>query len=80
MEISILAFGIARDIVGESEFAFPVREDQTVTQLKEALIAAYPDFATLASFAIAVNGSYVADDHLLNRNDEVVIIPPVSGG
>lgn len=28
----------------------------------------------------AVNGSYVADDHQLRGGEEVVFIPPVSGG
>lgn len=80
MNISILAFGIARDIVGQSEFDFEVEGSKTVGALKEDLVARYPDFAKLASLAIAVNGTYVPDDHVLGSRDEVVIIPPVSGG
>ncbi len=80
MNISILAFGIARDIVGASEFDFAVEESQTVGELKQELVRHYPDFAKLASFAIAVNGNYVSDEHPLQGDDEVVIIPPVSGG
>lgn len=80
MNISILAFGIARDIVGQSEFDFELVEGGTVGALKEDLVDRYPDFAKLVSFAIAVNGTYVTDEHVLGLKDEVVIIPPVSGG
>jgi len=80
MNISILAFGIARDIVGQSEFDLLLGGIRTVGELKQELVVRYPDFAKLASLAIAVNGEYVSDEHLLKVSDEVVIIPPVSGG
>ena len=34
----------------------------------------------MASYAIAVNESYAVNDLVLNENDIVAIIPPVSGG
>ena len=40
----------------------------------------YPDFTKLRSFSIAVNEEYQNDDFVLNSNDEIVILPPVSGG
>lgn len=80
MNISILAFGIARDIVGQSEFDLLLGDIRTVGELKRELVVRYPDFAKLVSLAIAVNGQYVSDEYLLEARDEVVIIPPVSGG
>ncbi len=80
MEIKILAFGIARDIVGESDFEFSVKESVTVGELKKALVEKYPDFEKLRSLAIAVNSEYATDEQLVDAGDEIVIIPPVSGG
>lgn len=80
MEIKILAFGIARDIVGQSNFEFSVKESTTVGELKEALIKKYPNFEKLRSLAIAVNSDYASDDQVVGLGDEIVIIPPVSGG
>ena len=51
-----------------------------VGDIRKRLVADYPDFARLASLKLAVNAEYVEDDYALNENDEVVIIPPVSGG
>ena len=80
MDIEILAFGIAKDIVKGSTFKIELPTDATVGSLKAQLCATYPEFERLASFAIAVNESYQLDDFTINEKDEVVIIPPVSGG
>jgi len=40
----------------------------------------YPEFEKLRHLALAVNSEYVQDDLIISENDEVVIIPPVSGG
>ena len=55
-------------------------EGLTVGALKEKLCDRFPAFQKLKSLAIAVNTEYRTDDFLLSENDEVVIIPPVSGG
>ncbi|WP_338039356.1 MoaD/ThiS family protein [Maribacter litopenaei] len=34
----------------------------------------------MSSLAVAVNSEYAEDDVQLKSNDEVAIIPPVSGG
>jgi molybdopterin converting factor small subunit len=34
----------------------------------------------MSSYAIAINESYATDDMLIQENDVVAIIPPVSGG
>ena len=80
MDIEILAFGIAKDIVNGSSFTMQLPAKSTVGSLKAQLCATYPDFERLASFAIAVNEAYRQDDYTISDKDEVVIIPPVSGG
>lgn len=80
MKINIRAFGIAKDIIKNNNLALEVATGATVGALKTSLCEQYPDFEKLKSLAIAVNTEYREDDFLLNEKDEIVIIPPVSGG
>ncbi|MFS4492361.1 MoaD/ThiS family protein [Maribacter sp. 2308TA10-17] len=80
--MEVLLFGIARDIVGNSQLEFSETDKipTSVSELKQIISETYPEFSKLSSLAIAVNSEYAADDVSLNRNDEIAIIPPVSGG
>ena len=80
MKLKILSFGIARDIVGAFEFPAELTEGATVTDLKTFLTAQFPDFQKLSSLRVAINSEYADDSVVLNPNDEIVLIPPVSGG
>ena len=79
MKITILAFGIAKDIMGKTITNVETSE-HTVHELREQLLATYPGFKKLTSLRLAVNEEYRADDFQLSDGDEVAIIPPVSGG
>ncbi len=80
--MEVLFFGIAKDIVGASQMAFSSESDtpETVGALKKHLAETYPEFSRLTSMAVAVNSEYAKDNVPLKRDDEVAIIPPVSGG
>jgi molybdopterin converting factor small subunit len=53
----------------------------TVAGVRAALAAAVPAIAPLlARSAVAVGGRYAADETLVGPDDEIAIIPPVSGG
>lgn len=80
MHINILAFGIAKEILGARKVTLILSDVATVSDLRKKLISQYPEFEKLRSLAMAVNENYVSDDLFLSDNDEVVIIPPVSGG
>ncbi|MDZ7878866.1 MAG: MoaD/ThiS family protein [Saprospiraceae bacterium] len=80
MNLKILTFGIARDIVGGSTFSFTVARGTTVAQLKQTLLDRYPTFGNLSSLLIAVNEEYGDDDTIIEENDDIALIPPVSGG
>ncbi len=80
MNIRIKAFGIAREIINNSKVELTLEGVETTGQLKQYLISAYPAFAELLTFSLAVKDEYQEDDFLLTDNDEVIIIPPVSGG
>lgn len=80
MQIDILAFGIAKDIVGGSQIRLDIAPDTTVSDLKQELSRRFPEFSKLASLRVAVNSEYADDRQSLKPSDEVVLIPPVSGG
>lgn len=80
MKIKILFFGISSDLVGLSYLDFEVDKALTVKKLKILLKKKYVHLKNLDVYAIAVNENYAIDDLVLKENDEVAIIPPVSGG
>ncbi|MBK7872041.1 MAG: MoaD/ThiS family protein [Saprospiraceae bacterium] len=80
MQIKILAFGVAKDIVGTRQLDFAIFNGITVETLRKTLHTQYPALEKLTSMAIAVNGEYASDEVAIAPGDEVVLIPPVSGG
>jgi molybdopterin converting factor subunit 1 len=79
MNYKIKAFGIARDILGAKEVSLEVKGNQ-VADLRKHLLTQYPTLNDLNSLLIAVNLSYAEDDKQIQESDEIVLIPPVSGG
>jgi molybdopterin converting factor subunit 1 len=80
MNVNILTFGIAKEILGGAAVGIELDEGVTAEKLKSDLEEQYPRLKELTSFAIAVNGEYASADTMINAGDEVAIIPPVSGG
>lgn len=80
MLVRLLAFGIAKDILDDHVLNVDLTPGTTIAELKAMLVDDYPDFEKLRSIRLAINENYVEDDQIILPNDEVVIIPPVSGG
>ena len=80
MNIKIIAFGIARDIIGGNHTTLACDKETTVKQAFSLLTEKYPDFIKLSSLKMAINEEYVPDDFAITEGDELVLIPPVSGG
>ncbi len=80
MHIKIRAFGIAKDILSATTLSYDIPDGSTIQDLKSILLQDYPDFERLRSLAFAINESYVEDGNEIRQGDEVVLIPPVSGG
>ena len=80
MKIKILAFGITRDILGGSTVEMQIPATASVADLRAALYAEYPALQKLNNLAIALNTEYASEEQTITEKDEVVLIPPVSGG
>lgn len=80
MKLRLTAFGIAKDILKASTITVADINVRSVGDLKKYLMETYPEFKELLKFSLAVGDEYQDDDFALSDNDEVIIIPPVSGG
>ncbi len=80
MKITLLLFGIAKDIMDSSTLIVELPSNITIASFKEFLKNEYPAFQKMSSYAVALNESYATDDTTIHENDVLAIIPPVSGG
>jgi molybdopterin converting factor subunit 1 len=80
MRLRVLFFGVLRDRFGAEERLeqFP---GATVGDLVDYYRAVAPELAALwGSVAVAVNQQYAQAKQTLAADDEVALLPPVSGG
>jgi molybdopterin converting factor subunit 1 len=81
MRLRILFLGPARDLTAQSAVSMEVPQGTIAASLRPLVIAKFPAIkAALSTMRLAVNQSFVSEDHVLHPNDEVALIPPVSGG
>ena len=78
--VSVLLFGIARDLVGQSTITCLLPEQARVSDLLAQLHEQHPALAGIKSLLVARNGEYADADAHISSTDEIAIIPPVSGG
>lgn len=79
--VKVLCFAQLRDQMGGSEIAVSLPHGATSCQLLRLLKNQHPRVEPLLEVSrLAVNCEYVSGDVELRDGDEVVIIPPVSGG
>jgi len=81
MKISVRAFASYREAIGQRLIPLDIAFGSTPAQVWDVLRARYPRLGTLPTpFAYAVNDEYVPPDTILRERDELVLVPPVSGG
>lgn len=81
MNVRIKLFAVARDLTGTDAASLSVPEDATAGVVMESLLQQYPRLRDWENFLrVAVNWEYVSLDEAVHANDEIAIIPPVSGG
>ena len=81
MKLSVQIFATLAHKLGRSEIDVQLDDGATVGDMLKNAASQYPSIAPLLErSAVAVNLSYVKADHTLRPDDEVALIPPVSGG
>lgn len=83
MQVRVLYFGILRDQQSSAVQTAELPAGATVADLLRLLRAQSSKSSMDALWdrlAVAVNRDYAAAAHVLRDNDEVALLPPVSGG
>jgi len=79
MQVRILPFGVLKDSLGADPFALDLPGGATVADLLARLGVQSPALESLG-IAVSVNAEYAERNHVLRDDDEVGLLPPVSGG
>jgi len=81
MRVRVLFFGAVKELTGKSCEDVEVRDGGSVRDLLQHYESTVPELKTwFPSLALAVNQQYARADTILKPNDEVALLPPVSGG
>mgnify|MGYP001156769686 FL=1 len=81
--MKIIYFAWIRDITNFNEELINSDEIKNLDHLKKYIISKYPDLKKHLDQEIlrfAVNKEYIVENIKLNKNDEIAVFPPVSGG
>ena len=79
MSVKILYFASLADRAGSSEESVDSHSTTAKSIYEDARQRHGFTFA-VDTLRVAVNGAFVAWDNIVNNGDEIVFIPPVSGG
>ena len=81
MRVHVLFFGILKDVVGKASDTVELKAGASTRDLLAHYEARIPRLKeSLMSAAVAVNREYANSNAMLKANDEVALLPPVSGG
>lgn len=81
MRVRVLFFGILKDVVGRSSDVVELPDRASIRDLLAHYETKIPRLKeSLPSVALALNQQYASVDSELNGDDEVALLPPVSGG
>jgi molybdopterin converting factor subunit 1 len=81
VRVRVRLFASLREAVGPDEIELDLPPGATAEDAWRALIGRYPALAERrGSLSAAVNRRYVAFGAALGEGDELVFVPPVSGG
>jgi len=79
--VTIKLFAIYQDILGVPELVWELPEETLVGEVCDRLLLQYPQLAAWRNLTrYGVNLNFVTQDAILHHGDELVLIPPVSGG
>ena len=81
MRVRVLFFGMLKDLAGKSSDLLDLPEPASVRDVLAHYQSHIPQFKdSLPSLAVAVNQRYAGPETKLELDDEVALLPPVSGG
>jgi molybdopterin converting factor subunit 1 len=81
MNVKVRLFAGLKELVGGPQIVVSLSDGASIRDLEEELGRHYPRLKPLlTSLAFAVDEEYKTRDYVLQENDTVALIPPISGG
>jgi len=81
MQVRVLFFGSLREMLGRSSDTVSLPDGTSLSELLDRYAAEKPELHRfLPSIALSVNQEYATTDVRLGDQDEIALLPPVSGG
>lgn len=81
IKVTVKLFAAYQDAVGQPELILELPDSTPVVAVCDRLIADYPELSQWRELTrFGINLQFVEPDTILQNGDEVVLIPPVSGG
>jgi len=81
MQVTVLFFGVLKDIAGRSSDVLTLPNEATAGDVVEHYETRLVSLkGNLSSIAVSVNQEYASLEAKLHSGDEVALLPPVSGG
>lgn len=79
--VTVKLFAAYQEAYGQPELALEVPLGTTVAEVRDRLLSEHPELEPWRDLTrFGVNLTFVEANQILNANDEMVLIPPVSGG
>lgn len=79
--VTIKLFAAYQEAYGVPQLVLEIPPQTPVSTVLDTLIAQHPELAQWRNFTrFGINLQFVEPDAILQNGDEVVLIPPVSGG
>ena len=79
--LSVKLFASLRQAMNSDKIQIDIANEITVLQMKKILFETFPNLKkSNIPFFVAVNHKYSTDSDVISLNDEIALIPPVSGG
>lgn len=81
MRVRVLFFGVLKDLAGQASESLELPDSALVRDVLEHYAQQSPQLKeSMVALAVAVNQQYAGPETALRPNDEVALLPPVSGG
>ena len=81
MRVDVLLFANLAELVGTRSVSVELRPDSTVADMLDELEDMHPVLQPWRSkLAVAVDGRYARPETIIQPNQDIALIPPVSGG
>jgi molybdopterin converting factor subunit 1 len=81
VKVRVLFFGVTREITGLREECVELAEGARAGELLDLYKRRFPRLEAMGrSLALGVNQEFGERERVLKENDEVALLPPVSGG